>query len=351
MSANTENISTKALRNKRRNQRRKDARIVQSVSKQVGADSQKVRDLLVNWKKQNKTAITTIEDLQQSLEEIGFWEKFSDSGMGNENFQAVCKNCPNYKKDICAELFKVFDRNHDGTITAKEFLAGSIQSQDAEGTKEAELLFDGWDEDGSGTLSKAEIKKLWQTRRTSEISVTTLVIRNQAYEHRLSFGAQYLEAFPSDFTQEKLEKYATEKAASNTNEWIGINRATEDERIDQTVEKIFEKADADKSGTLSKEEFIKFFCDSTTLYEIRGGSHENEAADKFFAEKYLEGFYGFLFETDNKKLNACGEAIRYILAPSGDSPLVSVDIWEIVREIFYKAIGVETTVPEIPEQE
>jgi len=330
-------VNKKTLKNRQRNKRRKDAKLVNKASKQAGANQEKVRELLELWKKTNKNEITSVEDLLQALETVGFWDNFTDSGMGNDTFKEVCGTCPEYKKIITTELFKVFDKNHDGKISIKEFLVGSLQSQDSEGTKEAEMLFDGWDEDSSGTLSKDEIKKLWQTRRSSEISVTTFVIRNQMHNTIITQNQIYVDLFPKVLSAENLEKFAKEKSIKDASDWIEYNTKHEHKCIDETVTKIFEKADTDKSGSLSKEEFIKFFCDTETLKEIRSTARENEEADKVFEERFKEGLYDFLRSSSDPKIKGCGEGVKFLIE-GGESPLVSVEEWEIVREACLKTL-------------
>jgi len=311
---------------------RKDTQLVQTVAKKMGASQAKGREILDVWNKQNKTVLTSVEDLQQALDQVGFWNNFSSMGLGHDVFETITKRYPDFKKEVSTDLFKVFDRDSDGTVCAREFLIGVLQSQTTDRDKEAEFLFEGWDEDKSGTLDRDEVKKLWQTRRIGEINIASFITRLQAYDTIIRFNKRYLSLFPDNFKQADLEEFAIKKATKDATMWSDMIKAEEDLRINEIVNKIFEKADTDKNNNLSKEEFIKFFRDEATLEEIKELT-VSEKIEESLEKALNESMWAFLHTSKSSLVRACGQKIKDTLQLDEDYGIPE-DVWKDVWKAF-----------------
>jgi len=238
--------------------RKKNKDLNKTVSKSLGATQGSVDALFRSWKKQNKTSLNSIDELLAALNQVNFWKNFNAGGIGVDDFAFISKRCPNLKKEITTELFHVFDKDHDGQISSKEFMTGVLEGQSTDPKKEAEMLFDGWDEDNSGSLSKDEIKKLWTTRRTAEHIVNAYIARREIHITAIAGNIGFLSIFPS-LTRSQLETFASQSASKGSKEFMKGVKEEEKKRMDKVVDVIFEKADTDKNGTLSKQEFVDFF--------------------------------------------------------------------------------------------
>jgi Ca2+-binding EF-hand superfamily protein len=321
-----------ATKTSSKNARKKQARLVNSVSKNLGVSRDQVKEILVVWKKHNKSSINSLDEFQAALEEVGFWKK-----LGVVDFEEVSKHSPNYKKEVATELFHVFDKDHDGQITTREFITGVLEYDGDDPKKEAELLFEAWDEDNSGTLSKAEVKKLWVTRRAAEFIYTTFSIRKMFHSMAISRNSGYLAIFPN-LTKEQLETFAQQKADKGANAYIGEIKAAEKAKIDTIVDKIFEQADTDKNGTLSKKEFVNFFSDNENLKQIRAMSRDDDKTDQLLDSTLINLSFEFLETSSDEVAKKCGKLLRTV-SLKGEDPTPE-EIGQIPSEILERVVEV-----------
>jgi Ca2+-binding EF-hand superfamily protein len=311
---------------------KKDSQLVSAVTKNLGATPEGIREILTVWKKRNQTSISSVDQLQASLDEVGFWKNFDAVGLGSEAFATISNQCPEFKKESAAELFHIFDKDHDGQISAKEFLTGVLESQTKDPRKEAELLFEAWDEDNSGTLSKGEVKKLWTTRRHAEFTLTAFTTRVLLHSSAIKFNVKYLEMFP-DLTKEKLEAFAQQHASKGATDYITYIKAEEKAKIDTIVEKIFEKADTNKNGALSKDEFLNFFCDEETMSKIREMVTEDEKASKILENAVLDLTWQFLDSSSDEVAKKCAAKLKDFIqnGESDDLHGIPPEIWKKIH--------------------
>jgi Ca2+-binding EF-hand superfamily protein len=293
----------------------------------VGASQAQVDALLRSWKKQNKTSVNSVDELLAALNQVNFWKNFNGESMGAENFQMISKRCPNLKKEVTTELFHVFDKDHDGQVSAKEFLTGVLEGQSTDPKKEAEMLFDGWDEDNSGSLSKDEVKKLWSTRRTGEHIILAYTARTLLHNTAISGNIGFLKIFPT-LKRDQLETFASQTAAKGSKDYLNAVKTEEKKKLDSIVDAIFVKADTDKNGTLSKQEFIDFFTNEDTVSQIRDLSSTPES-DALLEHVTISMSYGFLLGTSDEIAKKCGAKIKDLMEDKDHDDLggIPADVW------------------------
>jgi len=318
---------------KAKDRRKKDAQL----TKNIGVNHNQAKDVLSLWKKKNKTSVNSVEEFSAALGEVGFWNNFESKGLGAEEFKRISKRCPNLKKELATELFHIFDKDHDGQVSAKEFMTGILESKTSDPKKQAELLFEAWDEDNSGTLSKDEIKKLWMTRRSSDIVLDSYMLRTMYHDMGLKINMGYLGIFP-DLTRSNLEVFVSQTASKAAKEIMNIVRATEKLQIDKIVDTIFEKADTDKNGTLSKEEFVTFFSDKATVDDISSNSAENEKVDLLFEKVAHDMMYLFLMSSKDENAKKCAQFLKDSMSPD------EVPVPEVPIEILEKVVAATSAV-------
>jgi len=141
--------------------------VKQDFLKRTKLQSEEINKIYVEWKKENKTHITSKAELVDLLKKLHLMESISETWDPKKN-----KNIsdPKIQKAIMEDatiidligdtLFRSMDANSDGNISLEELIIGfSLLSR---GTKEerAKLTFKVRDRDGNGSLSREEVAQL-----------------------------------------------------------------------------------------------------------------------------------------------------------------------------------------------
>jgi len=135
--------------------------------KRTKLQGEEINKIYVEWKKEEKTKITTKAELVELLKKLHLMESISDTWDPKKN-KAIAD--PKIQKAIMEDativdligdtLFRSMDANNDGFVSLEELIVGfSLLSR---GTKEerAKLTFKVRDRDGNGNLSRDEVAQL-----------------------------------------------------------------------------------------------------------------------------------------------------------------------------------------------
>jgi len=169
------------------------------------------------------------------------------------------------------------------------------------------MLFDAWDEDKSGTLTKPEIKQLWTNRLNLENVVASAMCEGTFLDTIYKLNNGYLDIFPS-LKENDLDTFAIQTSPKLTKELMALQKANEKAHIDSIIDKIFEKADTDKNGTLSKQEFVTFFSNDETLAEM--ALDTSKEFDDHAEKSAYELGYGFLITSSDPVAKKWGEYLK-----------------------------------------
>jgi len=119
---------------------------------------------------QQKTAkneVKTPEELLSLLEVVNYFEMHKKNMLGKvssnsdeekmkRNLITFLTDSKDYQTKKAHELFKLFDRDHSGTISTKEFLSGIIVTLFGNPQERLQVEFDLYDADGNGVISREE---------------------------------------------------------------------------------------------------------------------------------------------------------------------------------------------------
>jgi len=178
------------------------------------------------------------------------------------------------------------DTDHSGSITLKEFLTGFAVTTDGDSRERANLTFDLWDTDHSGTLSRNEVREGWlkgyyralQSQKISGALTLTYVSIEMILPSVFGEGyAKIIQSiqphFPELFRRFIKEFGATYETAIQV---IGAE-------ANKIVDKIFELADTNHDQILSRAEYIEVFS-KPELGESLGKLTENLLEGKLLSE-------------------------------------------------------------------
>jgi len=172
----------------------------------------------------------------KACEKIGLFNNLNmlstqavDKGDGTQ--VTMHMNQEEVKKDVLEVLWRVFDSDKSGRVDFRELLLGAAIVMKGNIDQKARALFNLHDANGDGTLTKEELQK--SIKRT------------------MKAGRKIIRASMKQLEQDlgKAHAYRTEKVS---------DEMSKDYFVKIIVEKIFAEADADRSGTVSLEEFVAF---------------------------------------------------------------------------------------------
>ena len=177
----------------------------------------------------------------------------------NEHILREALEDESYQIEVAKMFFKLFDRDHNGVISLTEFVSGYVgYTSGSESDKQA-MLFDLWDLDGNGTLSREEISSMWKTNcecqlafRKVTLSASIVASINSKFETKVSNTPENKAK-----AQARLSLFMREISAviSESFDQIFFNYLLNENTI---VDKIFELADTNNDGVLSRDEFITY---------------------------------------------------------------------------------------------
>jgi Ca2+-binding EF-hand superfamily protein len=244
------------------------------VSQKVGASEDKVNELLASFKKQNITSLNSVEELEKALTQLGFWEPFITEtkeknflfeNLPETSFLKFLQNSDKFKHQLSVELFQLFDQNHDGKVSIKELMTGVLHSR-SDRKKQTESLFHTWDQDGNGSLSRDEVKKMYYARRGWQqvivLRILTISMQEPLADLLLNLAVHVADDLvPMMGDEAKLHAFLDPRIDAIIQKLEGLQKAHEDKDIENILNQIFEHADTDKNGQISKEEFVKYSKD------------------------------------------------------------------------------------------
>ncbi|KAG4089771.1 EF-hand [Neocallimastix lanati (nom. inval.)] len=154
-------------------------------------------------------------------------------------------------------------------------------------------MFDSYDSDGSGGISISEFRSLaydlghYLTDEELDIAIKTLDSKGNGNISYKDFKAWW----------------------SNPNRWAKLQLTDENVKVLSTISKEFQKFDKDKSGSIERSEFKKFYkaihrnhnistADEKTMFEQLDSNGDNQVSFNEFIE-YLTGKY-------------CGDLSKYL---------------------------------------
>ncbi|KAH3744270.1 [FeFe]-hydrogenase, mitochondrial [Pelomyxa schiedti] len=150
--------------------------------------------------------------------------------------EAISANMPDVDflstKGFADELFWLFDRDHNGMVSKREFLSGLSILASGDPTERAKMLFTACDLNGDGQITKVEFIQALRVSMTSCISLIKVQLKSYIHKHPGS----------------KISFKMISKMIATA---VHVN-------ADQFAELAF-KADTDHNGTLSMEEWMSSF--------------------------------------------------------------------------------------------
>jgi len=135
---------------------------------------------------------------------LGYAKKGNEGSMDLEGFHKFCHDVGSDDGNI-PTIFEFIDSSGDGLIQFDEWIVFVLRAKNPSFEDYAQLVIDLYDEDGSGTVSMDEVRKLAKSKAKVE----------------------------------------------------GVLSAEREAEIEQTIQAIFAFADKNKDGELSKEELIE----------------------------------------------------------------------------------------------
>jgi len=154
-------------------------------------------------------------------------------------------------------LFKLFDRDHSGTISTTEFLSGFVIFLAGDPKEKVELTFDMWDADLSGTLTREELTAGWVNAFEQGMNAAKVMMAPQIMvpflQKVISSTAKSLTAAESRFL-DSLFTFTLKELGSIFDELTEAVKKDSKEIID----KLF-TLDTNKDGVISRSEFVAGF--------------------------------------------------------------------------------------------
>jgi len=282
-----------------------DLRFCRHLSTNMKVDGKLVSKAVKAWKKaaqaqhqdEKTREIKTEAELGTLLDEVAFWDAMKLSGqmgvkvrylaMGkifSKEYSMAKKlaeeafDYPEVRQEVLKSMFVSLDRDNSGSISREEFLQGVLNAKSSNRAKQANVTFDLWDVDNSGTLTKEEIKKKMDLAIQLAFSVTISCLL-------VTMGILYLDLLETDLKTPSKVRLGRQNEALR---WViaRIKPSLQDsvtdaqKHVDTTpiVNKIFELGDTDKNGVLNRDEWIKYSTDPVVQAKIEAFS--KECADK-----------------------------------------------------------------------
>jgi len=166
-------------------------------------------------------------------------DKDGDGGMDLPEFLSAMPELGQQSPALAKSLFKAFDHDNSGKISASELLAGLASLCEGSSEEKSAFVFSLYDSDKDGFVTKEEL---------------TLLLKSY-FGGKAAISAQTVECYDLedvDFDAEESANAGERLAADSADKYDVI--AQLDSSVNDFVTQIFE-ADANQDGKLSQEEF------------------------------------------------------------------------------------------------
>lgn len=193
--------------------------------------------------------------------------------------------------DEVDSIFDCLDKNGDGEITPDE-LRGHLVDEMGYTTDYTRYLFESIDTDSDGTISREELGFAFYNFEALSLYMT------------MGLGGADLTSRPS--FQKLLMKQGYDNNCDDGGDGVGVGR--DKLVLDDLADLVFDLIDADGSGEITRDELKEHFTEVTDRLSSKGGAGAGTTATVQQANEYVST----MFETldANKDGTICREEIR-----------------------------------------
>jgi len=192
-----------------------------------------------------------------------------------------------YQVETSKILFTMFDSDKNGTISVKEFLIGYIAHTITDLVERMSFFFDIWDSDRSNSINRSEAEEMWRISTRNELAFEKTSKLLKEYIVGIAFSKSSI--FPRAHQRAANEKVVAgmQKLRPLFDSYYNDILKIREDHIKDFIDKIFQLADTDKNGQLSREEFVQFFSNAQFALELQNMSEELTAkrSEQFKQEK------------------------------------------------------------------
>jgi len=265
-----------------------------------------VKRLLAQWRKdfKGKDEISEPAQLLLLLNHVEFFKKqekalrtaimaqTSDPEVRALALDVVSKlvNEDHYQLVTSEQMFAAFDKDKNHKVSFTEFASGFAVYSSGDAKEKATVLFNAWDEDGNGSISKEEARKTWFKSYEGGFRAGVAL--------GFSFASQILKqqlktVVPPGKLNKLVEKFK-DMFMSFCEEGLREVKAHQDEIVD----KLFELADKNSDNVLSLDEFVAYSTDPAISGKV------NELAKKINETRMNQVRQGVLEKLVEEILNS-----------------------------------------------
>lgn len=265
----------------------KDVAYCSVLATQAHSDPETIKFILGEWRKRageedDRKGISSPSKLLELLKSLKFFENQVDVSLKqiatnmDEAKLAVFRGLigetmksPAYQKQQAKELFRAFDKDHNGRVSFKEFLIGFLVTLGGDPVEQAELQFDVWDADGNGTLSKEEVREMWRASYDSSVALNKISLATTLTINVFQTLATNTLRPEAQKELVRLAKMLFKRLFKLIDEHLDTGAAAVHKHEYEIVQRIFQLADSDANGVLNRAEFVLYSVDPGIKANVR----------------------------------------------------------------------------------